>query len=507
MPKTIATTLLVLLVTLTVRAGAPQQTDREIDRRFTQTVQPFIKTYCFECHAGSKPEADLSLDAYRTMDDVVQDHARWAQVLEKLTAEEMPPADRGAAPDAGGAERGDRMDRGDAQERSAEARGRPRRGARPAAEQRRVQLHDPRSDRRRHPAGARVPRRPGQPGRLRQLRRIARDVARAADQVSAGRARGCRITWCCKPDGHRVRAAPDARRNGSRQVLRATQIIDFYERQDTDYADYFEAAWRYKHRAALGKPKATLADVAAESRVSPKYLATVWSTLEQTRDASDPWQGSRRCGEGFPAAKAAERRGAGRARSRCATLSSGSARSSTPRVTNISVKGISGTAQPFLMWRNQQVRDTSQDVRARRSAGGRGIHGRCGSRLAHPRSARRPATRPRSPFCLGLPRRVLRFRARPQLPRQHPRYGPASQRRLPQPDGLLPRRPAAVRAGARRRKASKSSIALWQELDFVASANIRTYVQFYFNESGEARGPAANRRVLAQRTRTSPPKR
>jgi hypothetical protein len=29
---------------------------------------------------------------------------------------------------------------------------------------------------------------------------------------------------------------------------------------------------------------------------------------------------------------------------------------------------------------------------------------------------------------------------------------------------------------------------LWKELDFIASGNIRTYIQFYFNESGEARG-------------------
>ena len=31
------------------------------------------------------------------------------------------------------------------------------------------------------------------------------------------------------------------------------QIINFYHRQDLDYADYFQAAWRFKHRAALGK--------------------------------------------------------------------------------------------------------------------------------------------------------------------------------------------------------------------------------------------------------------
>ena len=33
------------------------------------------------------------------------------------------------------------------------------------------------------------------------------------------------------------------------------RIIDFYQRQRTDYADYFLAAWRFQHRAALGKPQ------------------------------------------------------------------------------------------------------------------------------------------------------------------------------------------------------------------------------------------------------------
>src|SRR5258708_23094158 len=57
------------------------------------------------------------------------------------------------------------------------------------------------------------------------------------------------------------------------------QIVDFYSRQNTDYADYFRAAWFYKHRPVLGKPKATLADVAAPTQVSTKYLTTIWQTL------------------------------------------------------------------------------------------------------------------------------------------------------------------------------------------------------------------------------------
>ena len=68
-----------------------------------------------------------------------------------------------------------------------------------------------------------------------------------------------------------------------REKYAIQRIVDFYERQPTDYADYFQAAWRFKHRAALGKPAATLAGIAAEAKVSAKYLPMVWQILEERR--------------------------------------------------------------------------------------------------------------------------------------------------------------------------------------------------------------------------------
>ncbi len=64
------------------------------------------------------------------------------------------------------------------------------------------------------------------------------------------------------------------------------RIIDFYRRQPTDYADYFQAAWRYRHHAALGEHSATLAAIAAEAKVSPKYLPMVWQLLEEPQKAA-----------------------------------------------------------------------------------------------------------------------------------------------------------------------------------------------------------------------------
>jgi hypothetical protein len=57
------------------------------------------------------------------------------------------------------------------------------------------------------------------------------------------------------------------------------RIVDFYKRQPLDYADYFLAAWRYHHRADLRRPRMTLADAAAEAKVSPTYLNKVWAML------------------------------------------------------------------------------------------------------------------------------------------------------------------------------------------------------------------------------------
>ena len=88
-------------------------------------------------------------------------------------------------------------------------------------------------------------------------------------QVPAGGTRS-REPHGAEAGRHRVRSAPGA---GSRRTainICVNQIVDFYHRQDTDYAHYFLAAWRYKHR---DKPRATLADFAAADRVSPKYLA------------------------------------------------------------------------------------------------------------------------------------------------------------------------------------------------------------------------------------------
>jgi hypothetical protein len=54
-------------------------------------VQPFVQTYCLDCHGSEKPKGDLDLSPFSTMSAVAADHKRWELVLDRLRAGDMPP--------------------------------------------------------------------------------------------------------------------------------------------------------------------------------------------------------------------------------------------------------------------------------------------------------------------------------------------------------------------------------------------------------------------------------
>ena len=152
------------------------------------------------------------------------------------------------------------------------------------------------------------------------------------------------------------------------------------------------------------------------------------------------------------------------------------------RFTDLAIPGISRTAQPFLMYRNRlyaanrtsynraalqvegewkpepesapkkkamgdQADADEGNVSAPRlkaNAPDADLHVPAGQRAKYEAAFAR--------FCRRVPGCLLYLRAWPLLPRQHPRHGPPSQRRLPQPDGLFPRRSAALRNAARRQR-------------------------------------------------------
>jgi Protein of unknown function (DUF1587) len=89
--RTTITAILLLLGALSVRAATPDQADLDLERRFTETVRPFLVNYCIGCHSGEKPMAQFDLGRYSSLTTVVQDHRHRLLVIEKLTAKQMPP--------------------------------------------------------------------------------------------------------------------------------------------------------------------------------------------------------------------------------------------------------------------------------------------------------------------------------------------------------------------------------------------------------------------------------
>jgi hypothetical protein len=249
-----------------------------LEKQFTETVKPFLTQYCVGCHSGKTPAGSLDLKSYSSMDAVVQDYGRWVILHDKLVAKEMPPKPIPAPPAADEKKVVDWI----AEVRSDELR---RHGGDPGPVLLRRLSNNEYNYTIRDLTGVDMqPTRefPADPSNqagfdnsgesltmssalMKKYLQAARDVSSKMVLVSDG-----------------IEFAPYAMLSETdRDKFPIQRIVNFYLSQPTDYADYFQAAWRYKYRAALGKPNATLASTAADAKVSAKYLPMVWQLIEE----------------------------------------------------------------------------------------------------------------------------------------------------------------------------------------------------------------------------------
>lgn len=261
---------------------AARRSAARLDRTFTQTVQPFLNTYCIGCHSGAKPAAQFDLKPYTTMAAVVRDYGHWNLVLEKLSNGEMPPKPTKQPTDSA---RRDVIAWVEAMrtEEALKNAGDP----------------GPVLARRLSNAEYNYTIRDLTGVDIRPTREFPVDPANTAGFDNSGEsltmspallnkylqaAREVANHLVLQPDGFAFAPHPMLVET-DREKFAIRRIVDFYKRQPTDYADYFQAAWRFKHRAALGTPKATLASIAADAKLSAKYLPMIWQLLEEPEAA------------------------------------------------------------------------------------------------------------------------------------------------------------------------------------------------------------------------------
>ena len=450
----------------------PPASTSELERVFAREVRPFLDKYCVSCHSGQTPAAQFDLQPYANIASVANDFAHWQLVLDKLQAAQMPPPSVKAQPSD--AER-KRVIAWIEAVRKAEAR---RNAGDPGLVLARRLSNAEYNNTIRDLTGV----------DLRPAREFPVDPANQAGFDNSGEslamspnllakylqaAREVANAVVFKPHGlgfapHPMLVETD------RDRYCVSQIIDFYRRQNTELSDYFQAAWRYQHRVALGQPKATLADIAAQNKVSPKYLATVWRTLEGAQEQIGPIAKLQTMWRALPTPnKQSEiKAAADKMRDYVVGLRQKIAFKHTP----IQVKGLSATAQPFLMWRNKQY------ARNRMSFNRAALEG--DDVPAHQRAHYEAAV---ARFAAVFPDAFYvseRGRYFPDNTRDTGRHLSAGFHNVmgyfrddqPLYELLLDA------------QQQKELDALWQELDFVALGLTRTFIQFFLNESGEARG-------------------
>jgi hypothetical protein len=332
--------------------SAPSAESDQLEHRFSTRVQPFLESYCIACHGPEKHKASLDLSRDSTIAAVTSNVRQWQVVLERLEAEEMPPEEAPRQPTA--------------DERAAVVAW--IRDLRDREERRNAGDPGPVLARRLSNAEFDYTIRDLTGVDIRPTREFPVDPANEAGFDNSGEslamsgplltkyvaaARLVADHVVLKPEGF-VFAPHPVVTDTDRDKYCVLRIVDFYERHKVDYADYFLAAWKYRHRQDLGKPAATLADFAGEARLSAKYLTTVWALLTESQPAPGPLGEVQTRWQELPADIRQQddaRRGCERLRDLVVRLRKGL----VPQVEKLTAQGISGGSQPFILWRNDRI--------------------------------------------------------------------------------------------------------------------------------------------------------
>lgn len=514
----ILVTLVVLGSVIAPAMNAAQAPNADVERDFGATVQPFLTSYCVSCHTGEKAAAQLDLRRYSSAASVVQDFARWDRVREKLAARQMPPK-QAKQPSEGERQQIISWISGTWKSEARRNDGDP--GAvlarRLSNAEYNYTIHDL--------TGVDI----------RPAREFPIDPANLAGFDNSGESltmspalltkylQAARLVaghMYVNPEGFQFAPHPMLVET-DREKFCIQQIVDFYDRQATDYSDYFRAAWIYKHRTVLGKPKATLADIAAQNNVSARYLATIWQALQAAKEEVGPLAKLQTMWRAVPVPE----KGSDPFLDEFVQMRDFVVRmrkDTSLKFASPVVRGLSVASQPLMNWKNRQYATHRRDFEraalrgadepppvevkmpdAKRGLVGGGLNGEDLNALRA--LAEQYESRMKNPD-LEVPagQRARYEAAFARFSSIFPDTFYVRERGRFYPDdtedkGRLlsagfhnvmgyTRDDAPLSELLLDEKGKKELEALWDEFEFVAGYTARTYIEFFFNQSGEILG-------------------
>ncbi len=323
----------------------------QLQQTFTTTVQPFLKTHCLACHDNKAPEAELDLSLFSTVESVAQDHQRWALVLDRLTAGDMPPEDFERQPSH------KLRDEVIAWVKSLRAHEGEKQAGDPGfVPVRRLSnaeynytIRDLTS----------VDIRPTKDFPVDPANEAGFDNSAASLSTSPAlvkkyldAARQVADHLALTPSGFEFAPHPVIAHT-DRDKFCVNRIVDFYKQQPTSYSPYFLAAWQHKQAHQLGKTDKSLEQRAADANLSAKYLKTVWDELNRKLEPIGPIAALQILWNSIP-----EDASLTDARATCEQMEAFivDLRSKLkPVVDNLKAPKISDGSQPLVIWKNQQM--------------------------------------------------------------------------------------------------------------------------------------------------------
>jgi hypothetical protein len=344
--------LMLLVITAACAPGAFAESPAHsrLQQELTDIVTPFLTAYCNDCHGAEYQEAELNLSHYTSLAAVEEHHQTWEELLHRLEAHEMPPEDADQPPEdlRTRLTKWIRDVRDDAAQRNAGDPG-PVLTRRLSNAEYNYTIGDltgvdlrPTRDFPVDPAN--------ESGFDNSGESLA--MSPALMQKYLGAAREIAEHLVLTPHGFSFAPHPVVT-DTDRDKYCVKRIVEFYQRQPTDYADYIFAAWTFKHRHKSGQTSVTIEDIAAEQNVSPKYLASIWSTLEGAQQQWGPLASLQQAWRALPLDDAQ----VDQAKAACGAMRETVQRLRSklePTFKNLDLEGSHRGSQPFVLWKNHQ---------------------------------------------------------------------------------------------------------------------------------------------------------
>ena len=87
----VRTNIFLILVGMGIGVGASAQSVATTQRFFTRNIRPLFSEYCLKCHSTEKHKGELDLERFTSLDNVKRHPKVWQRVIEQLADNEMPP--------------------------------------------------------------------------------------------------------------------------------------------------------------------------------------------------------------------------------------------------------------------------------------------------------------------------------------------------------------------------------------------------------------------------------